>query len=296
MKFVSLKTIFEQALDEELKFQISLSDQIINSNDYSRFVEQNKKSLIFEEDRKIEMNIFITDYSYIVNNEGIVSIGGHLFQFTKKGYKILEKGNDFKLHLLKQADKDDISNNIKVFRVTQVNSNSNKKNIYRATELYARCGYPISPLGGSCDYLYYENRLNLYQYQQAIFDYNNPFYDCYIDPFGQWNCTVGYPIIGYEPYSTMEVSSRSDRFRCPFCSYCSRRDYQSWWKNIEVNYFVNGESRYWQKTQSSIYFMYETVFNIPSANITGFVNYEMETLNWVEDGYFYLHTCFIPID
>ncbi len=113
--FISLQSIYNKAVEIQ-KAEIEKAKIILESNPlshsypkeqfYADFVKQHKERFIFIEEGFFKMNIAFDEVGSLVNKDGLVKIGGDIFQFTKEAIKILKGGNAKKVDELKEANKD----------------------------------------------------------------------------------------------------------------------------------------------------------------------------------------------
>ncbi|SFF64584.1 hypothetical protein, partial [Thermoflexibacter ruber] len=113
--FVSLQSIYAQAMErqkleiEKAKLALETKPLISSYSQeqfYADFVKQHKERFIFLEDGFFKMNIAFEEVGSLVSKDGLVKIGGDIFQFTKEAIKILKGGDVTKIDELKKANRD----------------------------------------------------------------------------------------------------------------------------------------------------------------------------------------------
>ena len=100
--FTSLRSIFNQVVKAENEFSDNLSkihgENAVLSREkfgYTEVTNKNKEILIFMEDGSFDLDVTTFGHSYILNAEGLVKIGGKIYNFTKDYVKVLGS-NSFK--------------------------------------------------------------------------------------------------------------------------------------------------------------------------------------------------------
>lgn len=115
--FHSQRSIFEQAIEEELKF--AESGEFGAQGQHSQFVSNNSDVLLFDEEGRIKSNLPITEefISAFVNRNGLVKIGGKLYQYSEKSIKVIVDGDDSKLPLLPELGQSSLEHGVLVYNI-----------------------------------------------------------------------------------------------------------------------------------------------------------------------------------
>lgn len=120
--FRSLRNYYETAIDENEKYyewlrnnmNESLAREIkLNGRPHSAFVKQNAK-LLLDENKNLAIKLYDQRLAAVVNTDGIVAVGGYIFQYTENQLKVMPIKHKNKLQTLKNAHSDDKTNGIVV--------------------------------------------------------------------------------------------------------------------------------------------------------------------------------------
>ena len=108
-----MRRIFLNARDFDLKHYKEIFDQYIDSNFedikdiHSPYFWEYENSFIQGDDGTYRMNIFDPEMSKVVNKDGILQIGGYLYQYTKSYFKTIKGTTANHLEILKNAVESD---------------------------------------------------------------------------------------------------------------------------------------------------------------------------------------------
>jgi hypothetical protein len=119
MKFRSMRQIFQEGLkiDEMLAEK---KDSDTKKNQYSEFVSNHLETFKILDDGMFTANIYRIDLTPLVNPNGIVKVGGVLFQYSYDYLKVIEDGDDSKISLLDQINETNRELKISVNKVERL--------------------------------------------------------------------------------------------------------------------------------------------------------------------------------
>ncbi len=124
--FESMRSILEKAKKEEhahfeAKMKKNLKEPDLSHSAYFKRYE----SLFDYEKGNISLKMHLISMATFLNEDGLVRIAGHLFQYTENSTKIIIGGDEKKLGLLKNSDKTDNAKGIMVLPIVVQNKQAN---------------------------------------------------------------------------------------------------------------------------------------------------------------------------
>ncbi|MBD0257816.1 MAG: hypothetical protein ICV83_19045 [Cytophagales bacterium] len=265
--FTSMRTLYEQALQAELTAASAGIDG------HSDFVTEHKKMLVLHEDGTIDMNNFHTDAAAVVNEDGIVKVAGHFYQYTKNHFKVLEGGAETKLDLLKQATESNESASITVTKVIVESSNRAKSGRTSLQNLSEYCNSEWQ------NFQMLRGEIQLALYQKPIHSTTPVLVEyCEWDEFNMvYNCRTWYeyPIIGYSNQQRLYLISKGGVWRKPLFSSTRWFDSGYWYyKEIDVYYKVDyGTQRNFRTWVYNSIELFGTVYDGPGSNISANIQF-----------------------
>lgn len=270
--FNSMRSIFDQAVDADYEFFSnlkSLGQDEINvlknaSGDFfhSDYVKKNKEYLLFDKDGIFRMNLYRNDVAPLVNKNGLVKVGGHIFQYTHDYLKILKCGDEKRINELINAEKSNQDGSIIVNKVKYITLKSGEVNNSNAR----------SSFSGSCYDVYYwgiesglrhriMGRLYLNIPGEPI--YSGSTYECNcVDVNGHYECEWCEEIIGYD-YSQVFRFEAESHYAAVYTAFIWTRD-REYPLLVSGSYLKNGTpNQFTVQTPYSPYpgYLNYTIFN-----------------------------------
>jgi hypothetical protein len=117
--FVSQRSLYEKAIDEETRFYESKEAVLLGKN-HSPFVEQHSDLFIFDDEGVFELNLPYTEemISYFVNKDGLLKVGTKLYQYSRNSIKVIVDGDERKLKLLPEISLSSKEHGVLVYNIT----------------------------------------------------------------------------------------------------------------------------------------------------------------------------------
>lgn len=197
LNFESMRSILEKAKEEEHKHFEAKMKKNLKEPDLSRSAYFERYGNLFDWDKgHITLKMPLLSMATLLNEEGLVRVAGHLFQYSENTIKIIIGGDKKKLGLLKNLDKTDNAQGITVLPITTSKKLLQNGRVEGQSYDFAQMAIPASfPTVEA----FFSSTLYLSTYSQPIFDYQNPIYVC-VGYYPEFQfCYWEYPIIGYNP-------------------------------------------------------------------------------------------------
>ncbi len=258
--FTSMRTLYEQAL----LAQVAAASN--GKEEHADFTLAHRKMLVLHEDGTLDMNNFHHDVAALVNEDGIVKVGGHFYQYTEKSFKVLKGGDEKKLELLKQATESNEQAGITVTQATVAVPNQASNGRTSAADYSYDCWSDLN------DSNQLKAEIRLTSYQQPIF--GNPIVvgeNCYYDEYNSWYCEqiLEYPIIGYTSSERFTIRLLGGKWRKPLFGSRWFDSGQWYYKTITAYYSLNygPEVRVYAQAYDNVALL-QTIYDGPGTNIS----------------------------
>ncbi|GAB4334048.1 MAG: hypothetical protein OHK0038_10660 [Flammeovirgaceae bacterium] len=141
--FTSLRTVYEQATLEDIKFMEALEKSNKKPNTLQKGLKSNYAKnyahAFLVEEEYFWMNIFDYALANVINHEGLVKIGNALFQYTEGTIKWIEDGAEIKIELMKSLKASNETSKIFVSPVKKVEVGTNNTNAGERTSYSGSC-------------------------------------------------------------------------------------------------------------------------------------------------------------
>jgi hypothetical protein len=202
LNFVSMRSILAKSkLEERKNFDTKVKNNLVNDARSAYFTQY--QDLLNWEKGVTTLKMPLTQFANFLNQEGLVRVAGHLFQYTENSIKIIAGGDANKLTALKNAQKTDKANGIMVLPITNNKKPSNGRTEGKSYDI----AYTSLPSSWPVSSSFFSVSMYLSQYSNPIYDYQNRYYVCDGGAGGRDNgCHWEYPIIGTEYRSSVNAS------------------------------------------------------------------------------------------
>jgi hypothetical protein len=281
--FTSIRVIYEKALEEQEKYLNGLvaEYQSLPPNDprlkvkptlvQPQYVMEHESLLIFNNQGLIARPA-LPDYDVtaLVNENGLVKVAGHLFQYNPDNIKIIIGGDHNKISALAGTTQTNRKLNIVVNPVRKelVKSERQKLQSSNGRIWWDYSGYsPLYEVGANKYYMNLE--IHISYYTEPIYD-TTPV--CEPEGCGQarikeGDCNCYYPIVGYTAHTKMENHMETRRIWSGYFDLSNQSDLSQ----ITVNYTTNQSSFYTNSSYTSYNYAntYLTIlYNQPGVEFT----------------------------
>lgn len=135
--FTSMRSFYEKGMKEQQKLVEDLEESNSEAEiDYADFVVNHPEVFKIRDNGFITENTFRNDVTPLINNDGIVKIGGALYQFSYNNLKVIGDGDDAKIKLLSSYNETDSAANILVNKVSRGigNDENSRRSFYQKME------------------------------------------------------------------------------------------------------------------------------------------------------------------
>jgi hypothetical protein len=133
--FTSMRSFYEKGMEEQQKLVEDLEDSNSEADiDYADFVLNHPEVFKIRDNGFITENTFRNDVTPLISNDGIVKIGGAIYQFSYNYLKVIGDGDDAKIKLLNNFQETDSAANILVNKVSRgIGNDENSRRSFYST-------------------------------------------------------------------------------------------------------------------------------------------------------------------